>query len=288
MKKHYTYRKSKRPKTYHLLPVAAALIVLAVAAFGLRHSIASLIAPAAGLEPPITAGTPDAEDALPSPVVTAQPGGESSPTSSEATQSGRDYRFPAVQDGMVPIVSRIPTKEHVVFLTIDDGIVANPGDARLMKANGVKATFFLVYRFIKRDPGFFAGLAQVTGSDIENHSYDHYILTNLGYDQQKLDICQNADVITQWFGSRPMLFRPSGGAYDSDTRRAAASCGARALIMWDGAINNGRLRVQSGRGLRPGDIVLMHFRTTFSEDLMAFVTAAKAAGLQPDLLVNWL
>lgn len=210
----------------------------------------------------------------PQPVTTSQP-------------SSHDYTIPAIQDGMVPVINRIPTKQPVVFLTIDDGIVTNPGDTQLMQASRTKATFFLVYRFIKSDPSFFANLSQQTGSDIQNHSYDHYLLTNLTYDQQKTDICQNADIFTEWFGKRPVLFRPSGGAYNSDTLRAAAACNMKALVMWDASINNGAIAYQNGH-MHAGDIVLMHFRSTFAEDLNAFVTAARAAGLQPDLLVNWV
>lgn len=199
-----------------------------------------------------------------------------------------DYSVPPVENGEVPVISRIPTVEKVAFLTIDDGIVTNPLDARLMEQGKLKATFFLVHRFINSDFTFFADLANRTGSDIENHTYDHYLLTNLTYDQQKSDICMNADAFYIWFGKRPILIRPSGGAYNDTTLRAAADCGMKALIMWDATINNGVIRYDHGAVMRPGDIVLMHFRTTFAEDLNAFVQAANQAGLQPDLLINWV
>jgi len=202
--------------------------------------------------------------------------------------SAHDYTIPPVENGTVPVITRIPTKEKVAFLTIDDGIVTSPSDAQLMQAAGVKATFFLVYRFINTDYSFFSNLAVRTGSDIENHTYDHYLLTGLNYDQQKVDICKNADTFNTWFGRRPSLLRPSGGAYNVTTLHAAADCGVTALIMWDASINNGVIKYQNGTKMQPGDIVLMHFRSTFEEDLNAFVQAARSSGLQPDLLVNWL
>lgn len=197
-----------------------------------------------------------------------------------------DYRFPPVQNGIVPVISRIPTRERAVFLTIDDGIVTNPNDTHLMQEAHIQATFFLVHRFISSDWGFFADLSKQTGSDIENHSYDHYLLAGKSYDMQRQDICSNADAFAQWFGKRPILFRPSGGSYDTTTQRAAAACGMRAIILWDAAVDNGKVYYQHG-SMQPGDIVLMHFRSTFSEDLGAFSKAAQAAGLQPELLVNW-
>lgn len=207
---------------------------------------------------------------------------------SQPALPAHDYAFPPVANGAVPVISKIPTAEKVAFLTIDDGIVTNPLDAPLMQAANVKATFFLVYRFINTDYSFFDSLAARTGSDIENHSYDHYLLTNLTYDQQKVDICKNADAFNAWFGRRPVLFRPSGGAYNGTTLQAAAACGMRALVLWDASINNGVIKYQHGTTMQPGDIVLMHFRVTFQADLNAFVQAAQKAGLQPDVLVNWL
>lgn len=199
-----------------------------------------------------------------------------------------DYSIPPVTNNEVPVIRRIPTNEKVAFLTIDDGIVTGSSDAQFMQADNAKATFFLVYRFINTDYSFFDNLATQTGSDIENHTYDHYLLTNLTYDQQKLDICKNADTFNSLFGKRPVLLRPSGGAYNNTTLRAAADCGMKALIMWDASINNGVIKYQNGAKMQSGDIVLMHFRSTFREDLNAFVQAAHDSGLRPDLLINWL
>lgn len=52
--------------------------------------------------------------------------------------------------------------------------------------------------------------------------------------------------------------------------------------------NAGGMDYQVGAVLRPGDIVLMHFRPEFEQDLAAFVTAQKAAGLQVVLLEDYL
>lgn len=214
---------------------------------------------------------------------------EHTPTRPSATTPAQsDYPIPPVTNGAVPVIDHISLPRPVVFLTIDDGIVTSPDDATLMQAAHTKATFFLVYRFIRNNPSFFADLAARTGSDIQNHSFDHYVMTNLTYDQQRIDICKNADILAEWYGRRPVFFRPSGGAYNETTLRAAADCGMKALVLWDATIDNGTIQYQTGHTLQPGDIVLMHFRSTFAEDLQAFVHAVQDAGLQPDLLVNWL
>jgi hypothetical protein len=69
-------------------------------------------------------------------------------------------------------------------------------------------------------------------------------------------------------------------------RKAAYDCGMKAVVTWMETINNGALQYQIGDKLRPGDIVLMHFRPTFVKDVQAFVDAAKTAGLHAELLEN--
>ena len=188
----------------------------------------------------------------------------------------------------MPVYYRIQTTQPVVFLTIDDGIYKEPQAASLMQANNIKASFFLVYQFIKDNPPYFADLSTATGSLIEDHTYDHTILTSLTYSQQVNEICSDADILTQLYGRRPELFRPPGGDFNTDTLHAAAACGMKAIIIWHATVNNGALQYQVGDHLQPGDIVLMHFRPTFMEDMQAFITAMNAQGLHTELLENWI
>ena len=267
------------PKARKLLLIALPFIAVALF-YGVFEHVSGRSHPSPSVQSKSIVKVASPAALRPSPVLPSSPPPPSVPT--------HDYTISPTIDGTMPVISRIPTTEKVAFLTIDDGIVTNPSDLQLMQATNVKATFFLVYRFIHTDYSFFDNLATQTGSDIENHTYDHFLLTNLNYDQQKLDICKNADVFNTWFGKRPVLLRPSGGAYNTTTLRAAADCGMKALVMWDATINNGVIKYQNGSSMRPGDIVLMHFRSTFQEDLNAFVQAAQSSGLQPDLLINWL
>lgn len=209
------------------------------------------------------------------------------PSTSPSTNLKHDYQIPLPQNGLAPVLSRIPTKLPVVFLGIDDGITKLSGNQALMGANHVQASLFLVNRFIIGDPSYFADLQAGTGSIIEDHTLDHKLLPTLSYDEQKQEICGQADALTHLYGQRPTLMRPPGGAYNSDTQRATAACNIKAVIMWDVTVNNGKLQYQVGHSLRPGDIVLMHFRSTFQEDMQAFIDEENAAGLHTDLLENW-
>ncbi len=198
-----------------------------------------------------------------------------------------DSSIPPVIDGIAPVISTVPTKEPVVFLGIDDGGHKEAFELQLMRANHVKASLFLADLFIANNPAFFKGFTN-NGSVIENHTVNHRLLTKMSYAEQKAEICDEADLLEQQFGKRPILFRPPGGSYNLDTQRAAAACGMRAVVLWIAKANGGSMQYQYGDGLRPGDIVLMHFRPEFKQDMQAFLNAQKAAGLHTELLEDWL
>jgi len=200
-----------------------------------------------------------------------------------------DYTLPPITNGLAPVLSRIPTSQPVVFLGIDDGGYKDPAEIDLMKANNIKATLFLSNAFILDNPNFFKQVSQQTGAVIEDHTLHHYIdLPYRSLAQQKAEICGEADYMQQEYGRRPVLFRPPGGAYSVTTQEAAADCGMKAIINWIAKANGGSMQYQIGSGLRPGDIVLMHFRPVFAQDMQAFVQAEKAAGLHTELLEDWL
>lgn len=198
-----------------------------------------------------------------------------------------DYAIPPVANGLAPVISQIPTARKVVFLGIDDGANKQPFEIQMMQRYHIKASLFLSNSFISDNPSFFKGFIP-GGSLIEDHTVDHVLLSSLSYDQQKWEICTEADLEQQQFGRRPVLFRPPGGDYDTDTQRAAADCGMKAVVMWIAKANGGSMQYQIGDGLRPGDIVLMHFRPEFKRDMQAFVDAQHKAGLHTELLENWL
>lgn len=214
------------------------------------------------------------------------------PATKEATKTYSDslkpdYQIPAISNGLAPVISRLPTKEPVVFLGIDDGQNKQAFELQMMKDNNIKASLFLSNRFIKDNPGFFKDFISA-GSLIEDHTLDHKLLSHLSYSDQKDEICGEADYLAQEYGRRPLLFRPPGGDYNLDTQRAAAVCGMQAVVLWIAKANGGSMQYQVGHSLRPGDIVLMHFRPEFKADMQAFISSEKAAGLHTELLENWL
>lgn len=200
-----------------------------------------------------------------------------------------DFKLPPVQNGLAPVITKIETKHPVVFLTIDDGVTRTPEMVRLLARYDYPASLFLARNFVQADPGFFKRFA-AQGSVVENHTVTHNVnmVSQLGYQQQLAEINGMQEYAQQQFGRRPTLFRPPGGAYSTVMRQAAAAAGIKAIITWEAKANAGHMDYQYGDALRPGDIVLMHFRPEFAADLAAFRAAQLAAGLEVVLLEDFL
>ena len=207
------------------------------------------------------------------------------PTS--VTKYSHDYTIPAVKNGLAPVLSKIPTKQNVVFLGIDDGANKKDEELKLLEGNQVYASLYLARRFITDNPQFFKPF-EYGGSVIEDHSLTHRLLSGVSYAEQKQEICGMADYIRTTYGHSPTFFRPPGGSYDENTQKATADCGMKAVVLWHAKANGGSMQYQNGHGLVAGDIVLMHFRPEFAKDLQAFLDAQKAAGLHTELLEDWL
>ena len=209
------------------------------------------------------------------------------PTSVPPGPPAEKVAAPATVDGMAPVVRRIPTDKPYVFITMDDGAVKDPAALRMIKDSGAKPTLFLNSKYFKGSEDYFKAI-QGTGVEINDHTMNHPNLKGKPYDFQRQEICGNADAIQQAFGKRPTLFRPPFGNYDDNTRKAVASCGMKAVVLWTAAVNDGVVQFQAGNKLKPGDIVLMHFRPEFASDLRAFLDAQDAAGLHTELLEDWI
>ncbi len=284
------------------IALAAVVVVLAALAFGAlrflgagpaptgtdRSALTSSATGASGA----TAAAGRATSAAPS---TAPASAPSAPavdpkTGRHSTLGGLvpDYVLPPIENGMVPVLTRIPTEQKVVFLTIDDGAVKRESDLALLEKNGIKASLFLAHTFIAGHSDFYRAYLDA-GHLIEDHTMTHNLgFINLPYDQVKAEICGMADYEQKYFGRRPVFFRPPGGPYTMAVRQAAAECGMKAIVDWEAKANAESMQYQVGDTLRPGDIVLMHFRPEFPADLAAFTKAQKAAGLKVVLLEDYL
>jgi peptidoglycan/xylan/chitin deacetylase (PgdA/CDA1 family) len=189
------------------------------------------------------------------------------------------------EPGLAPVITRVETNDPVVFLTIDDGLTRLPEGLAAFEQLGMPASLFLINEPIETDPEFFRSLP---GTLVEAHTRTHANLTGLSQEKQEAEICANADTIERIYGRRPVLFRPPGGSYNEATRRAAAACGMRAIVIWEENVNWDVIGFRSVQHFRPGDIILMHFRPQFVEELNVIRQRIDEAGLRFALLEDYL
>jgi peptidoglycan/xylan/chitin deacetylase (PgdA/CDA1 family) len=194
----------------------------------------------------------------------------------------------AIQGGAVaPVISRVPTPNPVVFFTIDDGMVRDPAVTDFLREQHIPVTMFVLPNFLHEDPAYFDAI-HALGASVQDHTISHGDLRELTSAQQQREICGVLDEYSVRFGARPWLFRPPGGFYNQSVPVIARRCGIRAVVMWRATMNDGRLDVQGGGPLQAGDIILMHFRPDLRQNLDVALSAARAAGLQPAALEQYL
>lgn len=160
--------------------------------------------------------------------------------------------------GVPAVTGRVPTRDKVVFLTIDDGWEKDPALIRMAAELRLPFSMFLSGSAAGVDYGYFEKLRRL-GNSVHGHTLTHPDLTSLPYAGQRRQICGQQRRVSDRFGVRPTLFRPPYGKYDAATLRAAASCGVRAMPLWRAEMKASGLEYRSGDRLRPGDIVLAHF-----------------------------
>ncbi|MCF0075834.1 polysaccharide deacetylase family protein [Streptomyces lomondensis] len=181
------------------------------------------------------------------------------------------------ESDLPPVFTRIPTRDKVVFLTIDDGAEKDRAFLRMMSDLDVPYTAFLSGYLVKDDPRYFRKM-QARGVVLNNHTLHHPYLPGLSYRAQKREICGMQRYILKRFGKRPTLFRPPYGSYNRATLRAAKACGIEYVPLWNEEVFADRWEYrEADRKLRPGDIVLTHFRGP-----------AQWKGTMPDMIRRFL
>ncbi|MFE0644948.1 polysaccharide deacetylase family protein [Streptomyces sp. NPDC058877] len=162
--------------------------------------------------------------------------------------------------GPVPVISEIPTREKIVFITIDDGAEKDPAFVRMMEELEVPVTMFLTDAAIRADYAYFEPLI-AQGHGLANHTLTHPDLRTLSAQAQRREICGQQAGLKERYGTAPRLFRPPYGNWNEATRAAAGECGVDAIVLWRESMQIKDMQYQrADRKLHPGDIILAHFR----------------------------
>ncbi|MGW7254006.1 polysaccharide deacetylase family protein [Streptomyces sp. NPDC054834] len=193
-----------------------------------------------------------------------------------------------------PVFTTIPTKQKVVFLTIDDGAEKDPAFLRMMSDLKIPYTAFLSNYLVENDYGYFRKM-QGKGITLNNHTLTHPYLPGLSYEEQHDEICGMQRIMRKQFGKSPTVFRPPYGNYNRDTLVAAKSCGIKYAPIWDEEVfvDHWEYR-EDDQSLHPGDIVLTHFRGrddwngTMIDDMRRFLNRVTREGYAVARLEDYL
>uniref|UniRef100_A0AAU2JVP6 Polysaccharide deacetylase family protein n=1 Tax=Streptomyces sp. NBC_00049 TaxID=2903617 RepID=A0AAU2JVP6_9ACTN len=180
-----------------------------------------------------------------------------------APKPERKPQIPKAGPGKVPVIDRIPVAadDKVVFLTFDDGAEKDPEFLKMAADLKLPISMFLTDSVASSDYGHFEKLRDNgSASTINNHTLTHPNLRTLSFAAQKHEICGQQERLEKRFGQRPPLFRPPFGNYNDDTLRAASECGVSSLVLWRVSMQINNFQYAEGSALKPGDIVLAHFR----------------------------
>jgi peptidoglycan/xylan/chitin deacetylase (PgdA/CDA1 family) len=149
-------------------------------------------------------------------------------------------------------------------LTFDDG-PNDPHTLRLLDVlakHGVKATFFMIGRFVAERPEIARAVAQA-GHAVGNHTYTHPNLFLASGSQlaRELDECER--VLADAVGEHARLFRPPWGFRRPATLRAAARRGL-ATVMWSVSAQDWKLKTAeaieqvAAAQITGGEVILLH------------------------------
>ncbi|MFJ7206397.1 polysaccharide deacetylase family protein [Streptomyces sp. NPDC098789] len=180
-----------------------------------------------------------------------------------AAKPAQKPQLPKAGPGKIPVVNRIPVPagEKTVFLTFDDGAEKNPEFLKMAADLKLPISMFLTDNIASSDYGHFQSLRDNgSHSTINNHTLTHPNLRTLSFAAQKKEICGQQERLEKRFGAKPPLFRPPYGNYNDDTLRAASECGISYVVLWQASMQINNFQYAEGDALKPGDIVLAHFR----------------------------
>ncbi len=126
----------------------------------------------------------------------------------------------------------VPTDQKVVALTFDDGPDPKytPKLLEILKAKGVKATFFLVGKNAAAHPEL-AEAEVAQGHAVGNHTWNHVTMTGLNARRSRTEITRCEQELDRACGPRPHLLRPPKGKWDDDTYEAASALGYT-IVLW--------------------------------------------------------
>lgn len=170
-----------------------------------------------------------------------------------------DIYSATIKDNATP--DEIDPNKPVIALTFDDGPDFNGASKKILdvlEQYGVRTTFFTVGENAEKNPENIKRKVSL-GCEIGNHTYSH---KQYGTKVKANEIVKCSDVIEKITGSRPTVFRATGGITTATIKNTCKKQGM-ALYYWsidteDWKSRNAKKIYKAAMKAKDGDIILMH------------------------------
>jgi peptidoglycan-N-acetylglucosamine deacetylase len=180
-----------------------------------------------------------------------------------ATWAGLESMWPTLHAYGRSFIGLEPGSRKLA-LTYDDG-PNDPCTPRLIEVlarHNVKATFFVLGRFVQQKPEIVRALASAR-HEIGNHSWDHPRLIFASNGELRRQVEQTQSAIFDACGVTPTLFRPPYGGRRPGTLSAVRALGLEP-VLWNVTCYDWKptppekVVAHAQRQIRGGDVILLH------------------------------
>lgn len=172
---------------------------------------------------------------------------------------------------------------RAIYITVDDGWTPSPRVLTIMRRTKLPVTAFLIERAAQRDLPYWRAFVGAGGT-VGDHTVSHPNLTKLTFSQATNQWGQARRGLGQLLGQAPFLGRPPYGAFDPVVQAAAYRGGLKELVGWSAVADSDGIHTWDGKGLEPGEIVLLHWVPGLGGQLARLLTVIHARHLNPEPL----
>ncbi len=157
--------------------------------------------------------------------------------------------------------SSINPNGKMVALTFDDGPTSTTSQVLdILDRYDVKATFFLIGQNINGNTRSILERQNASGHELANHSYTHSDMTRMDYGSIQNEINQTNNLIKQYTGQTPKFFRPPYISVNNTMYSAIDMAFIQGTMHndWDGSSSSSQIANSVTRGVKDGQIILLH------------------------------
>jgi peptidoglycan/xylan/chitin deacetylase (PgdA/CDA1 family) len=184
----------------------------------------------------------------------------------------------------IPLYSFASPAHRAIYITVDDGWTPSPQVLTIMRRTHLPVTAFLIERAAQRDLPYWRAFVGAGGT-VGDHTVSHPNLTKLTLSQATAQWGQARRALGQLLGQVPFLGRPPYGAFDPAVQAAAYRGGLKKLVGWSVVVDSNGIHTWDGKGLEPGEIVLLHWVPGLGGQLARLLTVIHARHLNPEPLI---